>query len=189
MKKFRCPSENVGSAIIFRVDRKDSKQASSSFRIRNSLRKTILSEDMWRHWRRKREIDFSYGITDIARFRVNVPTNAVRFRLLDHFQRNSQCGKFADFPPSQKNWFNNHTDFSDGSNRQREKQSPFGGTGRLERNDEPTHHYLKRPHRILACALSKSLIEQREVDLILYHSKKVCKSAPRFRCHSCGGVA
>ena len=33
--------------------------------------RTILSQDLWETLEKKREIDFSYAITDIARFRVN----------------------------------------------------------------------------------------------------------------------
>ena len=63
----------VGAAPVFRVDRKliPQKQAFLTPEDTEAFARTILSQDLWETLEKKREIDFSYAITDIARFRVN----------------------------------------------------------------------------------------------------------------------
>lgn len=63
----------VGAAPVFRVDGKliPQKQAVLTPEDTEVFARTILSQDLWETLEKKREIDFSYAITDIARFRVN----------------------------------------------------------------------------------------------------------------------
>ena len=63
----------VGAAPVFRVDGKliPQKQAFLTPEDTEAFARTILSQDLWETLEKKREIDFSYAITDIARFRVN----------------------------------------------------------------------------------------------------------------------
>lgn len=64
----------VGSAPVFRIDGKliPQKQAYLTFEDTKRFAKTILNQDMWETLEQKRDIDFSYGIADLVRFRVNV---------------------------------------------------------------------------------------------------------------------
>ena len=63
----------VGAAPVFRVDGKliPQKQAVLTPEDTEVFARTILSQDLWETLEKKREIDFSYAISDIARFRVN----------------------------------------------------------------------------------------------------------------------
>ena len=63
----------VDAAPVFRVDGKliPQKQAVLTPEDTEAFAQTILSQDLWETLEKKREIDFSYTITDIARFRVN----------------------------------------------------------------------------------------------------------------------
>ena len=63
----------VGAAPVFRVDGKliPQKQAVLTPEDTEAFARTILSQDLWETLEKKREIDFSYAISDIARFRVN----------------------------------------------------------------------------------------------------------------------
>ena len=63
----------VGTAPVFRMDGKliPQKQAALTPEDTEAFAKTILSQEMWETLKKKREIDFSYEITDIARFRMN----------------------------------------------------------------------------------------------------------------------
>ena len=63
----------VGAAPVFRVDGKliPQKQAFLTPEDTEAFARTILSQDLWETLEKKREIDFSYAISDIARFRVN----------------------------------------------------------------------------------------------------------------------
>ena len=63
----------VGAAPVFRVDGKliPQKQAVLTPEDTEVFARTILSQDLWETLKKKREIDFSYAISDIARFRVN----------------------------------------------------------------------------------------------------------------------
>lgn len=64
----------VGSAPVFRVDGKliPQKWAYLSTEETNQFAKEILSEAMLDTLEQKRDIDFSYAIADVVRFRVNV---------------------------------------------------------------------------------------------------------------------
>ncbi|WP_047985092.1 type IV pilus twitching motility protein PilT [Ornithinibacillus californiensis] len=63
----------IGKAPIFRINGKLVEQDKE--KILPSMTKIIiqdiLPEDLWRELERKREIDFSYGISGISRFRIN----------------------------------------------------------------------------------------------------------------------
>ena len=63
----------VDSPPVFRVDGTliPQKQAPLTPRDTEEFAKTILTQDMWEVLGQKREIDFSYAISGIARFRVN----------------------------------------------------------------------------------------------------------------------
>ena len=63
----------VGTAPVFRMDGKliPQKQAVLTPEDTEAFAKTILSQDLWEILEKKREIDFSYEINGIARFRVN----------------------------------------------------------------------------------------------------------------------
>ena len=63
----------VGTAPVFRMDGKliPQKQAGLTPEDTEAFAKTILSQDLWETLEKKREIDFSYEINGIARFRVN----------------------------------------------------------------------------------------------------------------------
>ncbi|MDK2780745.1 MAG: twitching motility protein PilT [Trichococcus sp.] len=63
----------IGTAPVFRVDGKliPQKQAVLTPEDTEAFAKTILSQDLWETLEKKREIDFSYEINGIARFRVN----------------------------------------------------------------------------------------------------------------------
>jgi twitching motility protein PilT len=63
----------IGKAPIFRINGKLVEQDTE--KILPSMTKIIiqdiLPEDLWRELERKREIDFSYGISGVSRFRIN----------------------------------------------------------------------------------------------------------------------
>ncbi|WP_211249854.1 type IV pilus twitching motility protein PilT [Carnobacterium funditum] len=64
----------VGSAPVFRIDGKLIPQTQTSLMPQDTKQfvKTIINQEMWETLEQKRDIDFSYSIAEIVRFRVNV---------------------------------------------------------------------------------------------------------------------
>ena len=80
----------VGSSPVFRVNGKliPQKLAYLTIDDTKNFAKTILTQERWETLEQKREIDFSYGIADTARFRVNVfyqrNTLSLAFRIISN---------------------------------------------------------------------------------------------------------
>ncbi|MCA9765473.1 MAG: type IV pilus twitching motility protein PilT [Carnobacterium sp.] len=80
----------VGSSPVFRVNGKliPQKLAYLTIDDTKNFAKTILTPERWETLEQKREIDFSYGIADTARFRVNVfyqrNTLSLAFRMISN---------------------------------------------------------------------------------------------------------
>ncbi|WP_218672169.1 type IV pilus twitching motility protein PilT [Marinilactibacillus piezotolerans] len=65
----------AGSEPVFRIDGKLIPQKTEKVLMPDELREivqSILSEPLWEELERKREVDLSYGVNGISRFRVNV---------------------------------------------------------------------------------------------------------------------